>query len=614
MVILANYSDRLIHRPIIKLSFMNHLPDIYYTWFPVEQSQPFPIYINFLKLKEIQVNSHFVEILKVSSALNPPLKYRHSILSQSKIKEMLTSSELLLMLQNIHFKPIVRTNCFNEKNQRQGLSSYPIWLPAERFYWEFPCMNLGSSRHILLKSIQLKGSGANPMSVRFDNAHSWGGSYLWSNLKGLSFNILYKGILSKGIQELITISISPEDYHDKKISTYELNSVVARDAKSYRLTQLMGGIDTHHPYKKSYQEMVGKLIPEFFEEYLDGLYFQYGQMLCLGICDLNITKENVMIDGSLIDYEDISYLGDELQQLFTLKLYYADKLENKKDLFEMIKESSVYLSDYHLYLDAIEMSCKTYNRFFDENYKQDTQKGFFDFLINYRDEVYSFSDEHFRLLEILSSHSALYRNGNPYFNLAEGISEDLYQFLKDIDLGHVELTEADDGNTVLNISLSFPRGKWLNSSLQNYYEIIKIKPVKDIAIPILRLLEVYIQDREKIDLSQAVEFSSKVNQVVSRNSWISPYNYENKKFKLNNFSKIIDIENEVFKKTNFKKEAISLYHGVAIGSRVEYKSMTHDELSFLLSTDNVFILQGLTIKHSDFNDHYVPLNLYISKK
>ena len=560
------------------------------------------------------MNSDFIDHLKVNTNADPIKRFRDSFLSTPLKGEELTSpEELETCLETIHFNPVMRTNCFNDKDQRDGFShANSIWLPAERFFWEFPSLNLGSSRHILLKNLQLKGAGNNPMAIRYDNAHAWGGSYLWSNLKGLGFNILYKGILPKGLQELATICLWPQDYADNNIAPFELNSVVSREAKSYRVAQLMSGIDPDHPYKKDYQDVVHRLLPDDLDDYLDELYFQYGQMLGLGICDLNITKENIMIDGSLIDYEDISYLGNDSDQVFTLKLYYAEKIEKIDSLTGIINKSCIYLSDYHLYLDALKMSLKAYNKYFETSHTRDLEKDFFNFLISFREKVFHFSDDHYTLLKILSEHTALYRNGAPYFHLGEVIHDDLCKFLEKINLNQVKLSEADDGNTLINISLPFSRGHWINPHLESYYQTIKKLPVKDLVVPLLKLAEVYMDERKPLNCYQALEYSSKVNELLSRNSWFSPFAYSKKEFQIKTFECLEKIESEIEEKTGFCAQTVDSYHGILIGKNTEYKKITRDEVISILSNREVFIIQGITVNYQNFDSHYIPFNLFIS--
>ena len=65
----------------------------------------------------------------------------------------------------------------------QWIAVAEIALPTERFYSK-PFLSLGSSRHVLLQDVQLKGVGRNNLCIDQDFYHSWGGLVMRDALKG----------------------------------------------------------------------------------------------------------------------------------------------------------------------------------------------------------------------------------------------------------------------------------------------------------------------------------------------------------------------------------------------------------------------------------------------
>jgi len=351
---------------------MINLPNSNYTWFPVAHKDYIPFYLNISKVRCLLEDAQFVERLNENKGTSPASEYRAL---QSKIvfnpSEDLNYSELKRLLPMLHLCPDLEAKIFSPKGKRKGLQgTHKLWLMAERFYWDSAVFNIGSARHILILNTQLKGSGKNPMAIRPDEDHAWGGSYLWENLKGVSFTHTYKSLLPLGILETLGISIYKEEFLADHTDVFELNSALIREAKSYRLAQLMSGLDNNNPKSKEFhlREVQTSKFPEDY-------YFQFGSLLALGIQSVNITKENVMINGALIDYEDCSYQGDNDSQIFQLRLHFNSEIK-EEDVLAQLNSGRMYLSDFHLYLDALQMIQKVSNFYFSKNEQNDPRKIF----------------------------------------------------------------------------------------------------------------------------------------------------------------------------------------------------------------------------------------------
>lgn len=594
---------------------MINLPISNYTWFPVVPKKYFPLYIAFSKIKCILDNSNFIIKLIANKDGSPAGKYRKTQSDYIALaSDRLNKDQLDQSLKLLHLSPLLEANTFLPIDKRKGMSDpSELWLMAERFYWDHASFNLGSSRHILIHTLQLKGCGRNPMAIRPDFSHSWGGCYLWQNLKAICFNILYQDLFPMGIQKVAGVSIFLDEFIQEDTKTFELNSMLIREAKTYRLAQLMSGLDSNNiKSKREHQKHITDLLDNTSPSYLTNLYYQYGSMLALGFKNINITKENVTIDGSLIDYEDITYLGNEEFQDFEIKFYYEGKIDDKV-LSDYLADCSIYTSPYHLYLDAVKMSQKTINKFLDENYNFDLKKEFINFLVRFKNNIYDFPDSLLDMIHELSNHEEIYQSGISYFQLQKKISDNLYELVMNHEHKHVLYEKIDEDRYIVSVVLSYTRGVWLNSHLEKYYQNIKTIPVPDLTVQLLKIANIYLQEKEELDINTSLAISSKFNHLISLNSWLLPYRYQDESFSLIKYSSINEIKDEIERRIEIDGITIHSFFGVEVTGKLSTaKQISHDELQKILDSGNVYILQGVEVEKEDFFEQFVPACLYIS--
>ncbi|GEM_PF-4756844 len=175
----------------------------------------------------------------------------------------------------------------------------------------------------------------------------------------------------------------------------------------------------------------------------------------------------------------------------------------------------------------------------------------------------------------------------------------------------VEIIDTD--SSVVTFDLKFPRGHWKNTALESYYKSILLLPIHELTLPLLRLSQVSVNDQHVLSLDEALSLSSKFNQILSKNSWILPYSFENNNFSLSTISSVELLNNEIKKYLQIDEVIIEKYHGCQIeGDKSFAKEIDRNSLEEILKND-VFILQGVTAKISDFKSSFIGINFYLSK-
>lgn len=594
---------------------MINLPNTHYVWFPVEHTNYNILYISFANLQTLLNAGKFIKDHTWVEQAHPSNNYRvlqryFSPLGKRDIRKI-SCDELLPKLS---LSPKTKTATFTPLEHRRDIpSSDEIWLPAERFFWDYPPANLGSSRHIIIQNIQLKGSGRNPMAVRPDQIHAWGGSYLWQNLKAICFSHLYKGALPLGLQEGLSVSLNEKEFLEQKTEPFSYNSTLIREARSFRLTQVMTGFDPYELNPKSeYQNFTKRQLEKKNIKFPDSYYFQYGSMLALGINHLNITKENVMLDGSLIDYEDVSYLGNRDTQGFEIKFFYEGILA-EEDIDGKMDEFVLLTSNFHLYLNALEMTQKAYNRFFDSNLDYSLSSEMLKFIESFSENIYELDHHFLHILKILAPLNSLYRDGIPYYHLKGDKSVELTQLIRSFPHKKYSIEKIDNNKYVINCRLSFKRGVWKEKNLEKYYQKINLNSVNELAIPALKLAEIYTQNQHCLSLEETFSYSSQVNELFSKNSWILPYSYSSGDYHLkkDNLSKL---EAEIKNKIDLEELSIESWIGEVIDDKsIVSKKLSSSELYDILKEKKAFVLQGVAVRASDLPLHFIPYTSYLSE-
>lgn len=179
-----------------------------------------------------------------------------------------------------------------------------IALPTERFYSK-PFLSLGSSRHVLLQDIQLKGVGRNNLCIDQDFYHSWGGLVFRDALKGYLSSLVANRKTKLGCLSILGLF----NYAEVPPGSPPLTLVV-RESNSFRLCQIDPSFltDTDIRVVKSFltdsfpglgpQQMLDKIIDHYIHAY------------SVGVVHRSPNSENLLIDGRWIDTESIDFKTD----------------------------------------------------------------------------------------------------------------------------------------------------------------------------------------------------------------------------------------------------------------------------------------------------------------
>ena len=582
---------------------MNDLPNTFYSWFPIRKADYLQVYINLKHYNLLFRNSTYLKQLTTSEIkeLNPVFRYAElAQLIDSASDRQVSLAELQDVLANLTFVPSKDDKVFLPKDKRQGLPlKEEIWVPTEKFFWSYPQINIGSARHILLFGLQLKGSGRNPLATRVDYNHSWGGQYLWQNFKALTFSRIYSGCLPLGVLDAIGIGLEKNEFNESDELDPFTNSVLMREARSYRLTQVMTDFDPSAPIPKSYyQQKAKKFSPEFY-------HYQYGMMLALGICDLNITKENLMVNGALMDYEDITYLGDEKTQSFVVNLISRNgkTLSEQSSLDDLGAEATLFTSNFHIYLMGLKLTFEALNKFLETPFPEisEIKNQFKSQLRNINQNIYENDPAFLELVEILSELKGCYVDGIHYHNLQGDSATTLIKFLKKANAKITNVVPLYPNYTSVEIQVQFPRGKWRHPKLESYYQSILNLPVADMAKSVLKIFQMQLQDRKEISLEETLKYSSQTDEFLSQHAWINPYQLDGSTFKLKTHSlsevKIIPGLDLTFYKVARLSEQTTTGH-----------KLSADELQSQLDAGEEFILQGYYGNIETIKNHFIPVS------
>ena len=186
----------------------------------------------------------------------------------------------------------------------QWIAVAEIALPTERFYSK-PFLSLGSSRHVLLQDVQLKGVGRNNLCIDQDFYHSWGGLVMRDALKGYLSSLVANKKTKLGCLNILGLF----NYSEVPAGSPPLTLVV-RESNSFRLCQIDSSFltDTDIKVVKTFltKSFPGLAPQEMLEKILDHYIHAYS----VGVVHRSPNKENLLIDGRWIDTESIDFKMD----------------------------------------------------------------------------------------------------------------------------------------------------------------------------------------------------------------------------------------------------------------------------------------------------------------
>lgn len=450
------------------------------------------------------------------------------------------------------------------------------------------------------------------MATREDQHHAWGGQFLWQNIKALAVSRIYRGALPMGILDTYAFSLEAEELEQSSEINAGLNSVLFRQATSFRLAQLMTDFDPVQPKVKTalqikFQEQLKK--NDFSAP--DTYFFQFASMLILGINDLNITRENLMLDGSIIDYEDISFLGNQNIQstLVNIKVMNKPELKAGCSLDDLGDEVYLFTSNFSVYLDGLRMTMETLNRFLDQEIFPVDQcaEYFLKFLRLIHEEIYEMDESFFTLMKALSTMKGSYIEGHHYFQMKADPAMDLIKLLKTYGHEVRKINYETDQSVMAEIRVDFPKGKWRNSKLAAYYKSLPSHTVDDVATILFKKLQMeFILDKNFKD-RDCFTYSSFADETLSGYAWIFPYHFnQSVEFKTSTLEQELD---HIKTQMNFEDMKISALSGHLVNEN----SSTHMELSTgelknKLQSGGEFVLKGVILELPGSPRHFVALH------
>jgi hypothetical protein len=159
-------------------------------------------------------------------------------------------------------------------------------LLVERFSHPDSFNHLGSSRHLLLGNIQVKGAGRNNLVSRTDYIHAWGGMF--------EIEAYYSYLASNYLDRQLPLGACPTFKIDRFNNDH---FQILRSARGLRISQFSPHMN--HEELKVFQSAIGD------ETFLHKMAFQFAYASFCNIYNYSMIAENMLIDGRVIDCESI---------------------------------------------------------------------------------------------------------------------------------------------------------------------------------------------------------------------------------------------------------------------------------------------------------------------
>lgn len=128
-----------------------------------------------------------------------------------------------------------------------------------------------------------------------------------------------------------------------------------------------------------------------------------------------------------------------------------------------------------------------------------------------------------------------------------------------------------------------------------------------------KFAEIYTQNQHCLSLEETFSYSSQINELFSKNSWILPCSYSSGDYHLkkDNLSKL---ETEIKNKLDLEDLSIESWVGEAIDDKsIVSKKLSLSDLHDILKERKAFVLQGVVNRASDFPSHFIPYTSYLSE-
>lgn len=249
-------------------------------------------------------------------------------------------------------------------------------LFVERFFHQ-KSIHLGSSRHVQIGPVQIKGVGRNMLVSRTDFIHSWGGATKLEGFYSYLISNLMNQQLPQGACPTFKIDLNGEQW-----------AQISRVFNSFRIAQYSSALI---PSEKNFLK---KHLADVFAtsspiEMLSRASFQFATQTLLNCYNYSMIGENILIDGKIIDCESL-YNGTNLDCLsfcidLSIRGKRAQKIDIKKlkslnylaSIFKGQADTMLCNSSAHGVMHALDQITEVYQDLFQVNLP-DVQETFWD--------------------------------------------------------------------------------------------------------------------------------------------------------------------------------------------------------------------------------------------
>jgi hypothetical protein len=501
---------------------MNRLQSQFYVSFPVAQAEYTMILMDVRAYSRLHKNVRFIKYLKQRKPLMPAGCETVEILNgKNEFLENDTTpiGPKVEELKHLHLNAQLESRLFLRDPEEIKNN---FFLMTEKFFWNWPTTNLGSGRHVLLLDMQIKGCGRTPLAIRHDHSHTWGGHYLWQAIKGYVVSNLFEGAAPLGILKIPYVAAQNSDLEARKQIKSSTNAMAIRESDALRVTQVMTQFDPRERgnYALILKAFLKSMSVKNSSEHMENSIFHYTALLLMGLRHMAVTRENVTIEGRLIDYEDLTLDTDaEFYRCF-LMTHKCQK--NMPKGYKRFKGEILFTSNLHFYLDAIKLTATGLTQL-DPNFKMsdsECKKKLLQMIHKLGKTVFEIDKDLLSFFTLLLTRDALYDKGQ---NKADLQNTDANEIMKVVKKRAYKISLTQDlGPHECNYYLvDFPRVKFKNQFVENYNcrALMDSEPLIEKMFKMLQL-EVF---SGKLDFYQMLNFSSECNKQISQHALIFPY-------------------------------------------------------------------------------------------
>lgn len=490
------------------------------------------VWLREIKSKTIIHNPEFSELIKeMEGAWEHQLNFRRNKQNFAEIMDHIQSGQGILA-KEVHLDRSF-VSCLPEKeilDQKDYDSFLSDKVPfiAERFYHP-DSVHLGSSRHVCIGPIQIKGVGRNMLVSRVDFIHAWGGatrlegvfSYLASNLIDQQFPL--------GAAATLRVDqVQPEQVH------------IFRHFDSYRISQYTPNLDIGE--KRQLRSFIQQSFPGSTPAMMArALSFNFACMSFLNSYNYSMTSENILVDGRIIDCEsfyngtdldgfgffiDLNLTGPRCKDVDKKKLRDIDYVA---DLFQGEADTMFCNSSVHGPMHILSRFQSMYEDLFEQKFP--SMKKLYWRYVKELSELLSGKEFPEELIEILGKISdrpcevAHYTGGDLFFNWRKEMRS-LKKYLDPKQQGKIFFISAGEDQVFVRVRLNLKRSPFRSKLLKAFNSSRRLDLYREAAISLEGLA------------SDPVVNASSLNFAINRSLYVLPVELlKNGKLSLEKLSK-----------------------------------------------------------------------------